>query len=756
MKKSKLSYLNRPLQTSSISQYETERQDTQHILIENIAIHRYNSSLLSNLINQKENIMPRGTCSLLPTSPILSILKAPLHKSNTKERCEISLIRKGLSKLPCDLIMRYKNIEVLDLRDNEFVRFPEEILYLEGLTALRLDSNYIEVIPSGIYKLSLLKILTLSKNSIKCLTPSIARLNELVTLSVNENVNLKEWPTWLSDLPRLITLHIQDNKLITVIPSSLNKMSNLIELGFDWFCYILPNYRKIATKKDEVLEELKDLCKDTDKLSFKRFAEHFVDKKKFVEGRNILHMASIWNHIEIIKELSDKSINERDNLGHSALILAMKYNRLEAIDTILQSPYIHVSDYNKKHGSALHLAILKSLWRLCKKLIHHPTFNPNIKDSKGNTALHLLVSVFGRDSVIIEKLCKEILKHPLTNPNIKNHCGLTAVHYAAKKNQQQAINFIIRVNKESKNKFDLSVAGGEQKFTLLHFLVQNSNIEGIVNALNAGVNVFMTDALGRTARDLVSNTMIVRLLRRFENQVRKTSSKIITNNVRENMIINRVSLLSNKKKCNLVIDESIVESVKVVKYNKPSIFERMHRKSEVETQPHLSRLTMDNINDSLSKSTADETVIFKVASNKDVLWKILADNTILNAPISIQLSYIYHIFKENKEDAEYLLHLAYKSVKSKNLRSIIMYLLNILKSKKCFASANPKPLDLLTYYEQLNELKIGVYAVKSHLRNMTERDSTVYKHIGPLRNIKCFNKTVKQASTITKKTLSYF
>lgn len=816
MKKSKFSYLNKPVQSSSMSQYDTERQDTQHILLDKVAIHRHNPSnlpfKLSSLIDQKENGVAiqstgRGTCSLLSTSPVLAALKAPMRKTESGEGNEISLVRKGLSKLPSHLISRCTRLEVLDLRDNEFTQFPEEILHLASLAALRLDGNCIKAIPHTIAKLSLLKTFTISKNNIQCLNPSVAKLQNLVTLSVNENKDLKEWPEWLSDLPKLRVLHMQGNRRIASIPTSLGRMENLVELGFDWLCYVLPSHRKIAAREDEVLEQLKELCRETKCrcLSFKMFKDWFVEKGKFEKGRTVLHMAAMWNHTDVIKEMADKSINEKDSLGHSPLILALKYNKLEAVELMLKCPYIKVSEYDQKHGSVLHLAVLKSIWTLSKKLIHHPTFNPNIQDSKGNTILHLLFSIFERDPRAVEEVCEEVLSCSGCNANVRNCCGLAPVHCAVAKDQRHGISFFLKVNRTQKNRFDLSATAGKKGFSILHFLVMNMNIEGIADVLDAGANVFATDALGRTARDLVSNAMIVRLLRRHESSARtRTFAADAGSNVGRPTSANaklwncaatsRSCLPSREEEITSEMNkETVIEPIRVIKFSRPLALEGPAKsmadrrtaiessKSPVDDQsfaktnptryrylsgsmagernlkPHAKEL------DAAEKNTADETMIFKLVSDSG-LEKAFASKFVINAPARTQLLYIYHLFKESVEDAEDLLSLVYEKSASKSAKMNAINLLNTMKKKKNSPALNAKSSDLSSYYELVNGKAEGSY-VRQHLRNITEtnvceaKGNTAAGADKSLRNSNSFNKTIgmkKAGAVVGRKTLSYF
>jgi len=542
-------------ESSPSSKRESDRLDTQHISFDKISMHRRNpSQLMYHPVTkipfqggQKENMgKPRcslqGVCSLLNPGPFLSFNKAAGEDDMSDEQTEksfseFSVAGQGLYRLPRAFLNAHANLKMLDLRDNKFIEFPNEIFGLIALKVLRLDGNNIRTIPNSIVNLHNLQILTLAKNKLKILDPILLKLSELTALTLNDN-ELSEWPVWISEFHKLRLLHIQGNLSIENIPLSLGFCENLNELGCDWLAYILPNNSKLIKKGDNeiILSELKELCrkinqenenrinserdssKNMNKLKFTEFIQHFKEHTQFIKSRSSLHMASMWGHIGIVKQLTldQNLINEKDEEGVTPFILAVKYEKFEIVNILLENQNLNVSESSEKYGSALHLAILKGQWEIAEKIIKHNKFDPNCKDNNGNTALHLMFIIFDQDPVSAQKICALLLSNPMTNPNEKNNNGIAAAHYAAKKNQRHAIQFALQINKTRVEKFDFTLKGGKQGLTVLHFLVIYSDIELINEVLQSGIDLFVTDNMGRTARDIIRNSIIGRLLLRYE------------------------------------------------------------------------------------------------------------------------------------------------------------------------------------------------------------------------------------------------
>lgn len=117
-----------------------------------------------------------------------------------KKLKELDLSQNRISKLPrafCEL----KNLEILDLDYNDFYEFPVQICYLTNLRKLIISGEGISTIPTGISNLTKLKYLSLC-------------------------CNLERFPVEILNNSELCSLHISGKK-VGIIPDSIVKLQNL-------------------------------------------------------------------------------------------------------------------------------------------------------------------------------------------------------------------------------------------------------------------------------------------------------------------------------------------------------------------------------------------------------------------------------------------------------------------------------------------------------------------------------------------------
>ena len=84
-----------------------------------------------------------------------------------------------------------------------------------------------------------------------------------------------------------------------------------------------------------------------------------------------------------------------------------------------------------KHGSILHLALLKRMPTLLVQMLKFGDMDLDILDNNGNTVLHLIVKYYNKDAEFYENMLIMILKHG-ANPNILNRERFAPLHLCAK------------------------------------------------------------------------------------------------------------------------------------------------------------------------------------------------------------------------------------------------------------------------------------------------------------------------------------
>jgi len=506
-----------------------------------------------------------------PESPILTEteeIEGERHSINkTEKRAKImpsiEKMKKIMSLGPTELIMRsknfdmlpkgfvdhYKNLVCLDFSENQFKSFPTEICLLKNLTELKLNNNQIPSIPSEISNLTGLRKLNLSSNQISEICPdSFVKLIKIQQLFLSEN-NLPEfYPEICRFLLDLRILHLQNNMRISYIPAEFYKLEQLAEFGFDWHLYLNPAVGAVMknTTGKKCIEETRNCCKYyynegfDNQSDFKTVVIKFIPYLKwfakdeengysnfiYSKERTPLHLASIWGHAGIVKEIIDSeiSLNSHDDEGSTALSLALRCNKVEIAELLLSSPRIDVGIVCQKYGTPLHIAIIKGLYDIAEKIIKLRTVKPNARDSNGNTIFHYLLAKYSSCPQKSALILSELLENHICNVNAKNNTNIAPLHCAAKKNQIEAIKYVIAYNSGSngiknlnKNYFDFNTKGGKYEFTILHYVVIYMDIESSHFVLdNTDCDVLAEDIYGRTPRDLVKNTAVGKLLHKYE------------------------------------------------------------------------------------------------------------------------------------------------------------------------------------------------------------------------------------------------
>lgn len=97
----------------------------------------------------------------------------------------LSLRGKGLTSITG--IAAFRNLQVLDLADNELASFPTEIAKLTNVLNIDLSNNPIKAVPNEIGSLTQMTRLNLRNTSITTLPATIGQCRSLSSLDVSRN-----------------------------------------------------------------------------------------------------------------------------------------------------------------------------------------------------------------------------------------------------------------------------------------------------------------------------------------------------------------------------------------------------------------------------------------------------------------------------------------------------------------------------------------------------------------------------------------
>ncbi|MBD2020802.1 leucine-rich repeat domain-containing protein [Leptolyngbya sp. FACHB-36] len=133
-----------------------------------------------------------------------------------------------LSQIPVELF-ELKQLEVLDLSNNQIAEISADIKQLQNLSILNLFGNQISEISVAIGQLQSLIGLHLAYNQITEIPAVIGQLQSLSRLNLSGN-QITEIPAVIGQLQNLLKLNLSNNQ-ITEIPAVIGQLQNLLKLN---------------------------------------------------------------------------------------------------------------------------------------------------------------------------------------------------------------------------------------------------------------------------------------------------------------------------------------------------------------------------------------------------------------------------------------------------------------------------------------------------------------------------------------------
>jgi len=138
------------------------------------------------------------------------------------------LNKANLEKIP-SVILKLKNLNVLNLANNQLSALPAEIGQLKKLTELNLYNNQLDGVPAEIGQLKELNRLILPGNQLSALPAEIGQLKNLTLLDLSGN-QLSALPAEICQLENLTHLYLSNNQL-SALPAEIGQLKKLTELN---------------------------------------------------------------------------------------------------------------------------------------------------------------------------------------------------------------------------------------------------------------------------------------------------------------------------------------------------------------------------------------------------------------------------------------------------------------------------------------------------------------------------------------------
>jgi len=622
---------------------------------------------------------------------------------------QLILSHQNMRELPRNVLTSYGTTKELYIDNSQLAEFPIVICQLTQLQVLTLNNNQIKSVPIEITKLIRLERLELMKNLITSLNPAIEKLITLKQLTLSKN-HLTSWPTEICKLGRLKTLHLHGNRYIRFMPTQFYCLNDLVEYGFDWLLY-LSNSDKSIIRDNEcncIVSDIKNCCESYYKqnktqINFLEFMERLnrIEKKDLItfscsKGHTPFHLASVLGHTEIIKDFVEEELNLGKGEGEIALFLAVKYKELEIANLLVRSHKADVAAPCGRYGSIINYLITKKEYDLAIELSNYYNASVEGEDVNGNNVLHYIFSYFSSDPNNSKRLFNIMIKKVPHLVNKSNKGKLAPLHCAAIMNQAEAIELAIYHNKYSASKFDFNLKGGEYEFTILHLFALHMNFEVVSLLLeNTNINIFAINYSGLTARQTLGNSLMRKILLRYERKITHSLIKRVRAKIVLNKSVNRVRTKTRSP------EDPHARSIP--KENKPD-------KTSAKNFKHVSKLgklaqfpkctfsegntSVKTINKFLAHhlktlNTSKEIMFRNIellkserVVNKNVVSKRLKQLAIGNLSNYKKCIITYYIFKHSAADIEVAFNMTADKKHFHFLRPEILYLLGYDKGTK--------------------------------------------------------------------------
>ncbi len=127
---------------------------------------------------------------------------------NPDKVIKLVLRKQHLKSFPRD-ILKFKNLQYLDISKNSITELPDSIYLLSDLQYFLCSKTGLKVLPKEIGKLQNLVYVNLNQNDLSLLPPQIGNLQKLEILDMWSN-NFEEYPETLANLKSLKVLDLRN------------------------------------------------------------------------------------------------------------------------------------------------------------------------------------------------------------------------------------------------------------------------------------------------------------------------------------------------------------------------------------------------------------------------------------------------------------------------------------------------------------------------------------------------------------------
>ncbi|KAI1722541.1 ankyrin repeats (3 copies) domain-containing protein [Ditylenchus destructor] len=236
-------------------------------------------------------------------------------------------------------------------------------------------------------------------------------------------------------------------------------------------------------------------------------------------GRTALHLAAANGHVQLTQLLLQNKafVNSKTKSGEAPLHLAAMNGHMKVVNLLVQAYQASLEAITLDNQTALHFAAKHGQLAVCQAMLNLGA-NPNARDDKGQTPLHLAAE---NDYPDVVKLFLKMKQNNRAVLTAVDHNGFTCAHIAAMKGSLAVVKELMMIDKvmviQAKTK--------TMEATTLHMAAAGGHAKVVKILLENGANAEDENAFGMSALHLGAKNGHVSILDCFDTSYWRRCSR---------------------------------------------------------------------------------------------------------------------------------------------------------------------------------------------------------------------------------------